>query len=178
MSERPISLMERLYSIISKTENCRNILYGIQFHPESDNIWWFGDDLFSEDWEDVANEINNSQLATMGRSKLIKIISLDNNGNPTIIWDRSRLEEAPMPKLETGMFISIKGISNNDLDDCGVIVGEKIIYQKGGWDYINVYSNSIRYEDSQECIISIYQYADCFNALNNTHLIWSGKAYY
>lgn len=52
------------------------------------------------------------------------------------VFDWEYREVEPMPKLETGMFVYV-WFNDPKLGGYGVVVGNDIIYQKGGWDRVN-----------------------------------------
>lgn len=55
----------------------------------------------------------------------------------TADWEYKEVK--PMPKLETGMFVYVR-FKNPELGGYGVVVGNDIIYQNGGWDKVNVFN--------------------------------------
>lgn len=73
------------------------------------------------------------------------------------------IEENPMPKLKSGMFIK------NELNHYGVIAGEKIIYHHGGYDILSKVINRDGY------IKQIIEDDYGFNDLKNGKIIWEHK---
>lgn len=54
------------------------------------------------------------------------------------VFDWEYREAEPMPKLKTGMFVYVQ-FENPNYGGYGVIVGNDIIYQNGGWDKVDTY---------------------------------------
>ena len=73
------------------------------------------------------------------------------------------IEENPMPKLKSGMFIK------NELNHYGVIVEGKIIYHHGGYDILSKVINRDGY------IKQIIEDDYGFNDLKNGKIIWEHK---
>lgn len=73
------------------------------------------------------------------------------------------IEENPMPKLKSGMFIK------NELNHYGVIVEGKIIYHHGGYDLLSKVINRDGY------IKQIIEDDYGFNDLKNGKIIWEHK---
>lgn len=55
------------------------------------------------------------------------------------VFDWEYREVEPMPELKTGMFVYAQ-FKDPKLGGYGVVVGNDIIYQKGGWDKVNVFN--------------------------------------
>lgn len=97
-----------------------------QIHPyiiyeKNDCMDYFNDSLYYKS-KDFISEIQY-------------IIRLDERGNVAeILFDRKRDMPKPMPELETGMFVYVPHIGTG----LGFVDAENnhIIYQKGGFDYI------------------------------------------
>lgn len=51
-------------------------------------------------------------------------------------------ESNPMPKLETGMFVFVDFCSDKSLGGLGVVVGEDIVYQSGGFDKVSSFDKN------------------------------------
>ena len=97
------------------------------------------------------------------------IIKLDEHGNVIEkLFDREKDMQKPMPKLETGMFVKI-AYTCDYITYLGYVNLEKgeIIYQDGGWDFIE-----------KDFIVEIYSpLAKCFGGCNEKHLVWRDSKY-
>lgn len=99
------------------------------------------------------------------------IIRLDEHGNVVEkLFDRERDMPKPMPELETGMFVLIFNYNHTETR-LGYINAEKnmIIYQSGGWDYIDENKDEILKVYSNNCI--------CFNGCVEHRVIWRNPEY-
>lgn len=54
------------------------------------------------------------------------------------VFDWEYKEAEPMPELKTGMFVYVR-FKNPELGGYGVVVGNDIIYQNGGWDKVSAF---------------------------------------
>lgn len=55
------------------------------------------------------------------------------------VFDWEYREAEPMPELKTGMFVYVR-FKDPEFGGYGVVVGNDIIYQKGGWDKVNAFN--------------------------------------
>lgn len=86
--------------------------------------------MVDEKYIGFKNGYANDEL-TFNNGKIQYIIRLDQHGNVVEkFFDRKR-DMNPMPELRTGMMIQ------NGNGRLGVVVSNKIVYQKGGWNYID-----------------------------------------
>ena len=94
------------------------------------------------------------------------IIRLDEHGNVVErLFNRDTDIPKPMPELETGMFILIFNYDHTETR-LGYINAERnmIIYQSGGWDYI---------DGNKDKILKIYSTScNCFDGCNEHHVFW------
>lgn len=103
--------------------------------------------------------------------KIQYIIRLDEHGNVVDkLFDRDRDMPEPMPELETGMFALIFNYDHTETR-LGYINAEKniIIYQTGGWDYINENKDDILKVYSNNC--------NCFDGCSEHRVIWRNQEY-
>lgn len=99
------------------------------------------------------------------------IIRLDEHGNVVEkLFDREFDMPKPMPELETGMFVLIFNYDHTETR-LGYINAEKnmIIYQSGGWDYIDRNEDEILKVYSNNC--------NCFNGCIEHRVIWRNPEY-
>lgn len=99
------------------------------------------------------------------------IIRLDEHGNVVErLFDREVDIPKPMPELETGMFVLIFNYDHTETR-LGYINAEKnmIIYQSGGWDYINENEDEILKVYSNNC--------NCFDGCIEHRVIWRNPEY-
>lgn len=71
----------------------------------------------------------------------------------------------PMPKLETGMFVFTKYDKDKYLGGLGVVVGNDIIYQSGGYDKVFSFDKSGEHE-SHNCKITAVAYGEYIKNFN------------
>lgn len=99
------------------------------------------------------------------------IIRLDEHGNVVEkLFDREVDMPKPMPELETGMFVLIFNYNHTETR-LGYINAERnmIIYQSGGWDYI---------DENRDDILKIYSIScNCFAGCNEHCVIWRNPKY-
>lgn len=99
------------------------------------------------------------------------IIRLDDKGNVVErLFDREKDMPKPMPELETGMFVLIFNYNYTETR-LGYINAERnmIIYQSGGWDYI---------DGNRDDILKIYSIScNCFAGCNEHCVIWRNPKY-
>lgn len=99
------------------------------------------------------------------------IIRLDEHGNVVEkLFDREVDMPKPMPELETGMFVLIFNYNHTETR-LGYINAERnmIIYQSGGWDYINENKDEILKVYSSNC--------NCFDGCSEHRVIWRNPEY-
>lgn len=122
------------------------------------------------DWRDnYANkELTHKALSN---GKIQYIIRLDEHGNVVEkLFDREVDMPKPMPKLETGMFVLIFNYNHTETR-LGYINAERnmIIYQSGGWDYV---------DDNKDKILKIYSNnCNCFDGCIEHRVIWRNPEY-
>ena len=58
------------------------------------------------------------------------------------VFDWEYREAEPMPKLETGMFVYVDFCRDKDLGGLGIVVGEDIVYQRGGYDKVSSFDKN------------------------------------
>lgn len=99
------------------------------------------------------------------------IIRLDEHGNVVEkLFDREVDMPKPMPELETGMFVLIFNYNHTEIR-LGYINAERnmIIYQSGGWDYV---------DDNKDKILKIYSInCNCFDGCSEHRVIWRNPEY-
>ena len=103
--------------------------------------------------------------------KIQYIIRLDEHGNVVEkLFDREVDIPKPMPELETGMFVLIFNYDHTETR-LGYINAERnmIIYQSGGWDYIDENKDEILKVYSNNC--------NCFNGCVEHRVIWRNPEY-
>ena len=96
------------------------------------------------------------------------------------VFDWEYKEAEPMPELKTGMFVYVR-FKNPELGGYGVVVGNDIIYQKGGWDKVNGFNaqtgkNKSYYSFSKITAVVWGEGIRTFNHVKN--VIENGKAHY
>lgn len=99
------------------------------------------------------------------------IICLDEHGNVVEkLFDRDTDIPRPMPELETGMFVLIFNYNHTETR-LGYINAERnmIIYQSGGWDYIDENKDEILKVYSDNC--------NCFDGCIEHRAIWRNPEY-
>lgn len=139
--------------------NTNNIKYIVQ---NKEN--WYKLDVM--DWEYFKN--NN---LSFGNGQIEYIAKLDNHGNSTVLFDRERDIQKPMPELKTGMFVRIiaNGLGFVDAEN------NRIIYQYGGFDYID--DNNMGKGVASK-IVEVYSKNTCgFDCCSEFSLIWRDKNY-
>lgn len=125
-------------------------------------------------WGDE-NEVNwynfeNDELKRNG-FEIQYIIRLDEHGNIVEkLFDRETDMSKPMPELETGMFVLIFNY-NHTKTRLGYINAERnmVIYQTGGWDYIDENKDEILKVYSDSC--------NCFDGCSEQRVIWRNPEY-
>lgn len=103
--------------------------------------------------------------------KIQYIIRLDEHGNVVKkLFDREKDMPKPMPKLETGMFVLIFNYNHTETR-LGYINAERnmVIYQTGGWDYIDENKDEILKVYSDSC--------NCFDGCSEQRVIWRNPEY-
>lgn len=99
------------------------------------------------------------------------IIRLDEHGNVVEkLFDRDKDMPKPMPELETGMFVLMFNYDHTKTR-LGYINAERnmVIYQIGGWDYI---------DENKDEILKIYSDScNCFDACIEQRVIWRSPEY-
>lgn len=73
------------------------------------------------------------------------------------------IEENPMPKLESGMFVK------NNVGVYGVVAGNKIVYKDGGYDFVSDVIEDDGY------IVQIIETIFGFDSVNTGKIIWECK---
>lgn len=135
--------------------------------------YWFDDyknnELSSKNCKvDVDYEVGHSYTTDF---EIQYIIRLDEHGNVVEkLFDREFDMPKPMPELETGMFVLIFNYDHTETR-LGYINAEKnmIIYQSGGWDYIDRNEDEILKVYSNNC--------NCFNGCIEHRVIWRNPEY-
>lgn len=89
-------------------------------------------------------------------------------------------EAEPMPELKAGMFVYVQ-FKNPQYGGYGIVVGNDIIYQKGGWDKVNTFNaqtgkNKSYYSFSKITAVAWGEGIHTFNFAKN--VIENGKAGY
>lgn len=104
-------------------------------------------------------------------SEIQYIIRLDEHGNVVEkLFDREEDMPKPMPELETGMFVLIFNYNHTETQ-LGYINAERnmIIYQSGGWDYV---------DENKDEILKIYSDScNCFDGCSEQRAIWRNPEY-
>ena len=99
------------------------------------------------------------------------IIRLNEHGDVVErLFDRERDMAKPMPELETGMFVLMFNYDHTKTR-LGYINAERnmVIYQTGGWDYI---------DENKDEILKIYSDScNCFDACIEHRVIWRNPEY-
>lgn len=153
-------------------KNCyENFIYNQIINP-SENSYWvdcYQNNELSCKEQFVINDKNGSEYTT--DFEIQYIIRLDEHGNVVEkLFDRETNMPKPMPELETGMFVLIFNYDHTETR-LGYINAEKnmIIYQTGGWDYINENEDEILKVYSNNC--------NCFDGCIEHRVIWRNPEY-
>ena len=94
------------------------------------------------------------------------------------VFDWEYREAEPMPELKTGMFVYVR-FKDPELGGYGVVVGNNIIYQKGGWDKVNTFNAQTRKNKSYYSSSKITAVAwgeGAYNFYSAKMVIENGKA--
>ena len=96
------------------------------------------------------------------------------------VFDWEYREVEPMPELKTGMFVYVQ-FNDPKLGGYGVVVGNDIIYQKGGWNKVNTFNaqtekNKSCYGHSKITAVAWGEEVHNFNSAKR--VIENGKANY
>lgn len=78
-------------------------------------------------------------------------------------WEYRKVK--PMPKLETGMFVFVEYNRDKYLGGLGVVIGNDIIYQGGGYDKVFSFDKSGEHE-SHNCKITAVAYGEYIKTFN------------
>lgn len=146
-------------------EDGENVYNQVISNPD---YWEDGQEI---NWNLYKNEKLSSCEETGFKFRIQYIIRLDEHGNVVEkLFDRERDMPKPMPKLETGMFVLIFNYNHTETQ-LGYINAERnmIIYQTGGWDYIDENKDEILKVYSNNC--------NCFDGCNEHHVIWRSPEY-
>ena len=81
------------------------------------------------------------------------------------VFDWEYREVKPMPKLETGMFVYVDFCRDKDLGGLGIVVGNDIIYQSGGYDKVFSFDKSGEGE-KHNCKITAVAYGEYIKNFN------------
>ena len=153
-------------------------LLGIK-NKEQNKIYWH-----SIEFGDYGTNTKHSYIQIYGNEKLscaknnnyeiAYIISLNDDGTvKEHIFDRERDMAKPMPKLETGMFIEVK--VDREIEFIGVIVGNVVIYEDGGFDTLN---EMLSVQDADYYVSKVYAPTNAgFESITNCEPIWVNKEY-
>lgn len=153
-------------------KNCyENFIYNQIINP-SENSYWvdcYQNNELSCKEQFVINDKNGSEYTT--DFEIQYIIRLDEHGNVVEkLFDRERDMPKPMPELKTGMFVLIFNYDHTEIR-LGYINAERnmIIYQSGGWDYIDENKDEILKVYSNNC--------NCFDGCIEHRVIWRNPEY-
>ena len=96
------------------------------------------------------------------------------------VFDWEYREVEPMPELKTGMFVYVQ-FKDPEYGGYGVIAGNDIVYQKGGWDKVKAFNaqtgkNKSCYGSSKITAVVWGEGIRTFNHVKN--VIENGKAHY
>lgn len=125
------------------------------------------------DWRDYRNESLSNLKDENGQCcfEIMYVVRLDEHGNVIEkLFDREKDMKKPMPELETGMFVLIFNYNHTEIR-LGYINAERnmIIYQSGGWDYV---------DDNKDKILKIYSIdCNCFDGCSEHRVIWCNPEY-
>lgn len=86
------------------------------------------------------------------------------------VFDWEYREVKPMPKLETGMFVFVEYNRDKYLGGLGVVVGNDIIYQKGGWDKVFSFDKNGEGE-KHNCKITAVAYGEYIKNFNSAETL-------
>lgn len=187
-----VRLME-LLADYSENER-KKFLYQVKINDEFDtNYWWYHYDEFLDKFPLLDNKLLQYYTNTT-RVYLNKIAKLDNMGVSYIVWDREKdlKMQLPMPNLETGMFVELTRLKPSKYATydylIGVVVNNKIIYQDGGYDMLDVFNTECAEDEDEELYyLNIFTAEEglCFDIIrerhegrNNRKPIWEGKVYW
>lgn len=132
------------------------------------DYWEDGQEM---NWNLYKNEELSSCEETGFKFEIQYIIRLDEHGNVVEkLFDRDRDMAKPMPELETGMFVLIFNYNHTETR-LGYINAERnmVIYQTGGWDYIDKNKDEILKIYSDSC--------NCFDGCSKQRVIWRNPEY-
>lgn len=121
--------------------------------------------------KDALFKYYQNNLLESSNQQIQYIIHLDEHGNVVEkLFDRDRDMPEPMPELETGMFALIFNYDHTKTR-LGYINAERnmVIYQTGGWDYINENKDDILKVYSNNC--------NCFDGCSEHRVIWRNQEY-
>lgn len=79
----------------------------------------------------------------------------------------------PMPKLETGMFVFVKYDRDEYLGSLGVVVGDDIVYQSGGYDKVSSFDKS---GTGRNCKITAVAYGEYIRNFNSAKILIDNEA--
>lgn len=153
-------------------KNCyENLIFNQVIDFSEPGFWIDGyqnNELSCKDQYVVSDKIGHSYTTDF---EIQYIIRLDEHGNVVEkLFDRERDMPKPMPELETGMFVLIFNYNHTETR-LGYINAERnmIIYQTGGWDYI---------DENKDEILKIYSDScNCFNGCSEQRVIWRNPEY-
>lgn len=118
-------------------------------------------------------------------NNFVKMIGYDAEGKAHVLFDATKenndTEKAPMPELETGMFIILDLTEERKEKYHGFIYNNKIIWQHNGWDRAQDIHVDKRREDNMKAKLTIYE-KDRFYFFPNSNfesfILWTGEVWY
>lgn len=94
------------------------------------------------------------------------------------VFDWEYREAEPMPELKTGMFVYVQ-FQNPKYGEYGVVVGNDIVYQKGGWDKVNIFDAQTGKNNHCPSKITAVAWGENIHTFNYAeNVIENGKANY
>lgn len=115
--------------------------------------------------EKVIPEIRGGSAWTNNYIEAVVNTSCGFDGLDEEVFDWEYREVKPMPKLETGMFVFVEYNRDKSLGGLGVVVGDGIVYQGGGYDWVSSFEKSGEHE-RHNCKITAVAYGEYIKNFN------------
>lgn len=123
-------------------------------------------------------------------NNFVKMIGYDAEGKAHVLFDVTKenndTEKAPMPKLETGMFIRLENDRNKETK-IGFVYNDCIIWQDGGWDKVRDIHENEYWNNTKDdfTYLTIYEVKAPYffpkkdkSKYDFRKVVWKGKVYY
>ena len=164
---------EKLFAvgnIIGLKNKSMNYVFVHRIHPEKVNDILKAEADYPVDW----GNYKNSKLSWSDME--IEYIIKPNEDWSVVgrLFIRDRDMPKNMPKLEQGMMVEVHPEMAGVEDKIGIVSGDKVVYSKGGWNYLDDFDNYGRFKKYSGGIVVVYK-ANCFNCCDENHCIWERK---